>query len=103
MLFCRMSRAGGPTIRTYLSGVRQIQIAAGYSYPLINQMPWLRQVIKGIRVQAARAGKAPRPWLPITPSILHKLRPVWLEQPTFNSIMLWAACTTTFFGFCRSG
>ena len=66
-------------------------------------MPRLRQVIKGIRVQAARAGKAPRPRLPITPSILHKLRPVWLEQPTFNSIMLWAACTTTFFGFCRSG
>ena len=65
-------------------------------------MPRLCQVIKGIRVQAARAGKAPCPRLPITPSILHKLRPVWLEQPTFNSIMLWAACTTTFFGFCRS-
>ena len=90
------------TIRTYLSGVRQIQIAAGYSDPLIDQMPRLCQVIKGIRVQAARTGKAPHSWLPITPSILHKLRQVWLECPTFNSLMLWAACTTTFFGFCRS-
>ena len=63
-------------------------------------MPRLRQVIKGIRVQAARAGKVPCPRLPITPSIL---RPVWLQQPTINSIMLWVACTTTFFGFCRSG
>ena len=90
------------SIRTYLSGVRQVQIAAGYPDPSINQIPRLRQVIKGIRVLAASSGKAPRPRLPITPSILHKLRSVWLERPTYNNIMLWAACTTTFFGFCRS-
>ena len=91
-------------IRTYLSGVRQIQIAAGFPDPLINHIPWLRQVLKGIRVQAGRIGRHPRPRLPITPSILHKLRRVWLEgNPTFNNTMLWAASTTTFFGFCRSG
>lgn len=91
------------TIRTYLSGIRQIQLAAGYSDPAVDLMPRLRQVIKGVRVLAARSGKTPRPRLPITPSILHKLRAVWLEHPTYNNIMLWAACTTTFFGFCRSG
>ena len=32
-----------------------------------------------------------------------KLRAVWLQQPTIDSIMLWVACSTTFFGFCRSG
>ena len=92
------------TIRTYLSGIRQVQIAAGFPDPLIDHMPRLRQVLKGIRVQAARIGNHPRPRLPITPSILHKLRRVWLAgNPTFNNIMLWAASTTTFFGFCRSG
>ena len=91
------------SIRTYLSGVRQVQIAAGYPDPSIVQMPRLHQVIKGIRVLVASSGKAPRPRLPITPSILHKFRSVWLEHPTYNNIMLWAACTTTFFGFCRSG
>ena len=67
-------------------------------------MPWRRQVLKGIRVQAARIGRHPHPHLPITPSILRKLRRVWLEgNPTFNNTMLWAASATTFFGFCRSG
>ena len=92
------------TIRTYLSGVRQIQIAAGFPDPHIDHMPRLRQVLKGIRVQAVRIGRHPRPRLPITPSILCKLRRVWLEgSPTFNNAMLWTASTITFFGFCRSG
>lgn len=73
----------------------------GFSYPLIDQIPRLRQVLKNVRVQAARTGKAPHPRLPIAPSILRR---VWLaDYPTFNNIMLWARSTTTFFGFCRSG
>ena len=92
------------SIRTYLSGIRQIQLAAGFSDPLIDHMPQLHQVLKGIRVQAAQNGRSPRPHLPITPSILHKLHRVWLEDnPSFNNTMLWAAATTTFFSFCRSG
>ena len=92
------------SIRTYLSGIRQSQIAAGLPDPLIDHMPRLRQVLKGIKVQAARNGRSHRPRLPITPSILCKLRQVWLENnSSFNNIMLWAAATTTFFGFCRSG
>ena len=91
------------TIRTYLSGIRQIQIAAGFPNLLIDHMPRLRQVLKDIRVQAVRIGSHPRPHLPITPSILCKLRRVWLEgNPTFNNTMLWVASTTTFFGFCTS-
>ena len=67
-------------------------------------MPRLHQVLKGIRVQAARIRRHPRQRLLVTPSILHKLRRVWLEgNPTFNNTMLWAATTTTFFGLCRSG
>ena len=66
------------TIRTYLSGICQIQIAAGFPDPLIDHMPRLRQALKGIRVQAVRIGRHPHPRLPITPSILPKLRRVWL-------------------------
>ena len=94
----------GSSIQTYLSGIRQIQISAGFPDPRIDHMPRLRQVLKGIRVQAVKNGRTSRPRLPITPSILYKLRKVWLEDnSSFNNIMLWAASTTTFFGFCRSG
>ena len=69
-------------------------------------MPRLRQILKGVKVEAGKKGKAPRTRLPITPAILRKLRAVWLpssSQPSPNSIMLWAASTVTFFPFCRSG
>ena len=66
-------------------------------------MPHLRQVLKGIKVQAGRTGKTPRPRLPITPSILMKLREDWLQGTSFNNTMLWASATTTLFSFCHSG
>ena len=92
------------SIRTYLSGVRQLQIAAGFKDPHIDRMPRLSQVLKGIKVQAARTGHQTHPRLPITPTILCKLKEVWLsDPPCFNNTMLWAAATTTFFDFCRSG
>jgi len=87
-----------------LSGVRQLQIATGFPDPHIDQMPQLSQVLKGIKVQAARAGKQPHSHLPITLVILRKLRGVWLgDHPDFNKTMLWAAAITTFFSFCRLG
>ena len=94
----------GSSIQTHLSGIRQIQISAGFPDPWINQMPRLRQVLEDIRIQAVKNERSPRPCLPITPSILYKLCKVWLEDnSSFNNIMLWAAATATFFGFCRSG
>ena len=92
------------SIRTYLSGVRQLQIAHGFKNPEIDQMPRLRQILKGVKVERGKEGKAPRPRLPITPSILRKLKAVWLNSNTsFNPMMLWAAALVTFFSFCRSG
>ena len=38
------------TIRTYLSGIRQLQIAGGFPDPLTDHMPRLHQVLKGIKV-----------------------------------------------------
>ena len=57
-----------------------------------------------IRSTQSRRGQQPRPRLPITPTILAKLRQVWERaRHDHNNIMLWAACTTCFFGFLRSG
>ena len=92
------------SIRTYLSGIRQAQISHGLCDPHLDQMPRLRQVLKGVKVEAGKKGKAPRAWLPITPAILCKLKTVWLHsEPSYNSTMLWAASTVMFFSFCRSG
>jgi len=64
-------------------------------------MPKLSQVLKGIKVHAARTGHRSRPRLPITPAVLCKLRDVWLANPScFDNLMLWAAVTTF---FCRLG
>ena len=52
----------------------------------------------------ARKGWNSRPRLPITPSILWRIKTVWLSKGvTANRLMLWAAATTAFFGFCHSG
>lgn len=70
----------------------------------MDQMPCLRQVLKGVKIEAGRKGKAPHSHLPITPAILCKLKVVWLHsEPSFDKAMLWAASTVTFFTFCRSG
>ena len=92
------------TIRTYLSGVHQIQIARSLLDPQVDQMPRLRRMLKRIKIQEGRIGRSPNPHIPITPSILHKLKRVWLsDAPSFTNVMLWAASTTTFFSLCRSG
>ena len=93
------------SIRTYLSGVRQLQIAYGWNDPGIDHMPRLRQVLKGIKIECGKKGKPSRPRLPITPTIFQKLKPIWLggNNISFNGRMLWAASLTTFFSFCRSG
>ena len=67
-------------------------------------MPRLHQVLRGVKIERGKAGKAPRTRLPITPLILKKMRPIWIGQhQSHNSVMLWAASLTTFFSFCRSG
>ena len=92
------------SISTYLSGIRQLQISHGLGDPHVDQMPCLRQVLKGIKIEAGRKGKAPCSRLPITPAILRKLKAVWMHtEPSFKAVMLWAASAVTFFTFCRSG
>ena len=93
------------SIKTYLSGVRQLQVAHGWNDPGISQMPRLRQLLKGIKIERGKKGKPSRSRLPITPIILRKIKAGWIGNgaPTFEASMLWAASLTTFFSFCRSG
>ena len=92
------------TIKAYLSGVRQSQIAQGFPEPHPAAMPRLQQVIRGVRVEQGRAGRSPRTRLPITPTILRKMKAVWEDEGvTQDTMMLWAASSLTFFAFCRSG
>jgi len=47
------------SIQTYLSGIRQLQISHGLKNPEIHQMPRLRQVMRGLKVERGKSGKAP--------------------------------------------
>ena len=84
-----MGQQGLPasSICTYLSGIHQLQIASGHSDPHIDHMPRLRQILKGIKVQAAQSGKTSHSHLPITPSILRKLKSIWIDgDPSFGDL-----------------
>ena len=97
-----MSGLKPQTIKTYLSGLRHLQISAGLSDPfLAGRFPRLQYVVKGVKREK---GTAARPRLPITPQILQGLYSFWLKSENrFEAVMLWAACTLAFYGFLRSG
>ena len=63
------------TIKTYLSGVHQMQIAAGYPDINLSLQPRLHQVLKGVETTAQHMGSLSKatPHLPITPNILRKM------------------------------
>ena len=92
------------TIKCYFSALRRLQLSHHYPDPLISSFPKLECVVKGIkREQAHKQGGSPKR-LPITIEILQKLR-VFFEARSHeaDAFMLWAAVTTCFFGFMRSG
>ena len=92
------------TIKSYLSGMRQAQIARGFHEPNMQAMPRLRQMLKGVQVVQGKKGQAPKPRLPVTPGVLRKMKAVWADQgDLYDIMMMWAAATTTFFSFCRAG
>ena len=64
----------GNTAKTYLAGVRCIQIAMGLDDPNMGGMPRLGYTIRGFRKLSV--GNT-HPHLPITPLILEKLKAVW--------------------------
>lgn len=97
------------TIKSYLSAVRHLHIARGVGDPGISRMPRLEQVTRGIKATQVktppqRGGDGRRVRLPITITLLGKLRQSWpQERDKWDNIMLWAVCSLCFFGFFRSG
>ena len=71
--------------------------------PSISSMPKFEQVVKGIKSHQAKQAPGPssRTRLPITPTILKKIRSV-LSQNS-SDFMIWAACCLCYFRFLRSG
>ena len=85
------------TRHTYLSGVRQTQIAHGFPDPMFDSMPRLCQILQGVKVIAGLRGHSKRIRLPITPLILRKMKQVWLDrEKDYDKVMMWAAATATF-------
>jgi len=65
--------------------------------------PRLEQVLRGIKKEQAVTRQV-RIRLPITTEIMHQIYGVLSRSPNeYQSIMLWAACCTAFFGFLRVG
>ena len=96
------------SMKTYLAGIRHLQLALGLPDPCnLSSLPRLRLVLTGIRRVQAESGKTQtRRRLPVTPSILHRIRRLWNKRLTrgeYMYIMPWAALTLCFFGFFRSG
>jgi len=64
-------------------------------------IPWLLLVLRRIKKRQARKHLT-KPRLPITTSILHKIKMVLCkEAPSHDNITFWAKCGTAFFGFLR--
>ena len=85
------------SIKTYLSGLRYFQISTGLGDPYKAHMPKLDYVLKGVKRVRAMSGSGARECLPITPTILRKLKSVWsvsVHDP--DSKLLWAACCLLF-------
>ena len=95
------------TIKTYLAGIRYMQITLGLPEPKeYSSLPRLRLVQTGIkRAHSQKMPLVTKLRLPITPAILrqiHTLRSAKAKENT-DILMLWAAATVCFFGFFRSG
>ena len=93
------------TIKSYLAAVRHAQIMRGHPEPReTSALPRLRLIQSGVRRERARTGPPPATRLPITPSILRRIRP-HCRSPTlsYDEVLWWAAATTCFFVFFRAG
>ena len=87
----------------YLSALRHKQIILGLPDTGHAAMPKLKLVTNGIARVKAKA-QISHQRLPITPQILRQIRVLWSSKATDpDIIMLWAVCTTAFFGFFRLG
>ena len=102
---CSFASRSGAKIPVYLLAIRHLQISAAQPDPFGGApMSRLEYVLRGIKKWEAEQGAGPRERLPITPSLLVRMKEVW--EPTggeWDSKLLWAACCLCFFAFLRAG
>jgi len=82
-----------------------MQITMGLPEPReFSSLPRLRLVQAGVQRLHASSSKEAKIRLPITPSILRRVKEHWTPHNSDNDIvMLWAAATVCFFSFFRAG
>ena len=90
------------SITSYLSGVRNLAVADGYTPPNRDQWPRLQLVLRGVARSVVQGNTVRPPRLPITGVIMHQLAGVWSGQD-FQSRLMWAATCVGYFGFMRVG
>ena len=106
MLFCAYLALQGlrwQTIKSYLSAVRHFQLMQGAPPgSLDGARPRLQLMLRGIK--RATSTKPSKARLPITPFILRQMwRAANKNEPSQDTLMLWAAMNMCFFGFLRAG
>ena len=91
------------TIKTYLAGVRNMQLSLGLPDPRDqSSLRMLRRVLAGIS-RANHGTTSARVRLPVTPSLLRQICH-YLEATVHNErVVLWAICCLAFFGCFRLG
>ena len=96
------------TVKTYLAAVRHAQIMRGLPEPRQgSSLPRLCLLQSGVRRDRPQQGLPPT-WsrLPITPNILVRIYANWseaLRATEYDTVMIWSAMVTCFFGFFRAG
>ena len=96
------SRISYATIKIYLSAIRNMLVTAGV-HNFFNQQltPQLQQVLKGIQ-KSQTLTHPPRVCLPITIQIMGNILQLLSQRlKSYMTVMSWAACCFTFFGFIR--
>ena len=96
-----------PTVKSYLSAVRSMQITLGFPDPRDHSsLPILKRIQAGINRMRGTLGQTARIRLPITAPLLRQVRGVLVSSNQPERVVIWAICTTTFttfFGFFRLG
>jgi len=89
------------TIKVYLSGVELLHISEGFSDLFQQPMNQLHYVLWGIKRCELEEGGGNRVRLPISPSLLRKIKGVWNRSDNRDFLMLWAACCLVFWEWGR--
>jgi len=92
------------TIKLYLSAIRHLHTTFSLHSSYAEELtPRLQLVLKGIKKKQLHS-KPPKKRLPITTVVMTCMHNIFARTPdNYDSIMMWAACTLSFFGFLRCG